>query len=343
MKVATLHSRVFAPWVDPIVNDLVLAAKSLGEEIEPILLDELLPYYRMREDVERLYVLPCIAPPDKLVPDLVRSRLPRAFPFIPFEVQDLCWDKIATQRRLIDRGIATPETLLTDDPLEVARFVKHHTYAILKEPSGCAGAGHWVLWFEDGRLMADNGLSAHRAVLGAAPRVQVIDEELHYPPPYYVQRLVGTYTRYGFEVGQVLRAYVVDEEIPFWSERYREHYRRPGDWILNVARGAKYRFVLSVSEETKNVALRAARAVGARVAAVDLVRTSADGPLLLEVNTDGYHMCIDRSFKNLPEYREYFDLDRYIARAILSTEQSTVVRRLRRSRREPRGRHRRRR
>ncbi len=329
MKVATLHSRLFAPWVDAIARDLAAAARSLGGEIEPIVLDDLLASYRFREDIERLYVLPCIAPDGSSVAQLVRSRLPQAQPFVPFEVQDLCWDKIATQKRLLERGIATPDTLITDDAEEVRQFVKHHTYAILKEPAGCAGAGHWVLWFEEGTLLADNGLAVHRAVLGGSPPTRIVGEELHYPPPYYVQRVVGTFTRYGFEIGQVLRAYVVENEIRFWSERYRERYRRPGDWILNVARGAQYRFVLSVSEETKNAALRSARAVGARVAAVDLVRTSADGPLILEVNTDGYHMCIDRSFKEIPEYRDYFDFDRYIARAILAKEEFAGVRALR--------------
>ncbi|MCX8071836.1 MAG: hypothetical protein N3C12_05225 [Candidatus Binatia bacterium] len=329
MKVATVHSRLFAPWVEPIVQDLVSAAKSIGREIESLVLEDLVPVYRARDDIERLYVLPCVAPAGRKVPELVRLRLPNARPFISFEVQDLCWNKIATQRRLLERGVATPDTLLTDHGQEVAAFVKRHTYAILKEPEGCAGGGHWVLWYEDDTLMADNGYAAYRLVLDVPPPARVAEQELLCPPPYYVQRLVGTFTRYGFEIGQVLRAYVVEEEIPFWSERYREHYRRPGDWILNVARGARYRFVLSVSEETKTAALRAARAVGARIAAVDLVRTSADGPLALEVNTDGYHMCIDRSFKHLPEYREYFDFDRYVARALVAEEAAGGVRSLR--------------
>ncbi|GIW45322.1 MAG: hypothetical protein KatS3mg077_2604 [Candidatus Binatia bacterium] len=343
MKVATLHSRLLAPWIEPIVHDLAAAARSLGGEIESLELDTLAATFEVREDLERLYVLPCVVPAGRNLPELVRMRLPKARPFVPFEVQDLCWDKVATQRRLMARGVATPDTLESDDPEDVVRFVRHHTYAILKERQGCAGSGHWVLWFENGVLMADNGAVAYRLVLDGEPPARVVGDELRYPPPYYVQRLVGTFTRYGFEIGQVLRAYVVEEEIPFWSERYREQYRRPGHWILNVARGARYRFVLSVSEETKNAALRAARAVGARVAAVDLVRTSADGPLVLEVNTDGQYMCIDRSFKTLPEYRDYFDLDRYIARALISAEEFVGVRTLRARRARARPERRRRR
>lgn len=39
---------------------------------------------------------------------------------------------------------------------------------------------------------------------------------------------------------------------------------------------------------------------------------------MLEVDTDGPHMMIDRSFKLLPEYREIYDLDRYIADLLLT-------------------------
>jgi len=341
MKVAVVYSRMFAPWVESIARDLSAYSAPPDRNIEAIVLEDLISSYQFRDDIEWLYVLPCIDPSGRPVPDLLRSRFPRARSFIPFEVQDLCWDKTATQKRLLDRGVPTPETLLTHDPEDVEHFVKRHTYAILKEPRGCAGTGHWVLWFEDSTLMADNGWAAHPLrFVGDGPS-RIVGDELYYAPPYYVQRLVGTFRRTGFEIGQVLRAYVVESEVPFWGERYREHYRRPGDWILNVARGARYRFALSVSEETKNTALRAARAVGARVAAVDLVRTSASGPLVLEVNVDSYHMCIDRSFKDLPEFRDYYDFDRHVAHALLRTEETTGVRTLRPAR--PRQRQRRRR
>jgi hypothetical protein len=339
MKVAVVYSRVFAPWVEQIARDLVAHGAPLGGDIEAIVLEQLLSSYQFRDDIECLYVLPCTAPSGHRVPELLRSRFPRAHVFVPFEVQDLCWNKIATQKRMLDRGIPTPETILSYDPEDVVNFVKQHTYAILKEPEGCAGTGHWVLWFEGSTLMADNGWAAYRLCLGGDGPSRIVGDELHRAPPYYVQRLVGTFQRPGFAIGQVLRAYVIEGEVPFWGERYREHYRRPGDWILNVTRGARYQFVLAVSEETKTTALRAARAVGARVAAVDLVRTSASGPLVLEVNVDSYHMCIDRSFKDLPEFREYYDFDRYLARALLRAEETTGVRTLRPAR--PRQRERR--
>jgi glutathione synthase/RimK-type ligase-like ATP-grasp enzyme len=102
-----------------------------------------------------------------------------------------------------------------------------------------------------------------------------------------------------FEPGQVLRAYVVDNEVTFWTERFRERYQRPADWIVNVGLGARYRFVLNVSDEIRKVALRAAEVLGARIAAVDVIRTVAQGGMVLEVDTDGQHMMIDRQFKEI--------------------------------------------
>ena len=132
-----------------------------------------------------------------------------------------------------------------------------------------------------------------------------------------MQRLVGDIGPRGFTPGQLLRAYVVDNQIAFWTERYRDHYVRPADWIVNVSRGAKYRFVQNVSEEAKKIALRSAEVIGLRIGVVDLIRTGRGDSYVLEVDTDGYHMLIDRQFKSIPEYRDFFDLDRYIAEALL--------------------------
>ena len=117
--------------------------------------------------------------------------------------------------------------------------------------------------------------------------------------------------------GQILRAYVIDSQIVFWTERYREHSARPSDWIISVGRGARYRFVLSVSEEAKKIAVRTAEVIGLRAGAVDLIRTGSQGPYVLEVDADSHHMMIDRQFKHIPDYREFFNFDRHLAEALL--------------------------
>jgi len=121
----------------------------------------------------------------------------------------------------------------------------------------------------------------------------------------------------GVSPGQVLRAYIIDSQIAFWTERYRDRYSRPADWIINIGLGAKYRFLHDASEETKKVALRTAEVIGFRIGVVDLIRAGTGGAYVLEADTDSHRMIIDRQFKHIPEYRDFFNLDRYIAEALL--------------------------
>jgi len=229
----------------------------------------------------------------------------------------LCWDKLATQQRLLQRGLQVPDTLVSSEPTDVYEFVRQHELAILKERFSCGGLDHIVVWIENGQLLGDSGSHQYTIELTTAGRRQLLGERLLYPGPFYVQRLVGDVGPRRLTPGQLLRAYVIDGQIAFWTERYRAHYQRPSDWIVNVGRGARYRFVLNVSEEAKKIALRSAEVTGIRIGVVDVVRTARGGHYVLEVDTDGYHMLIDREFKHIPDYRDFFDLDRYIAQALL--------------------------
>lgn len=338
--IAVVYGKPYVPFVADVAEALCTAVRAQGAPAEAICIESALAERKRIEEAERSYILPFDAADAQEAARLVSQVLPKARPLVPFWAQDLCWDKIATEERLVERGVGVPETLVTHTGSDVLEFVRRYRFAILKRRCGCAGVGHWVLWLEDGTLMADNGTAAYRLEFNEGPP-RIVGDRLIQPPPYYVQRMIGTYVQGQFWPGQVLRAYVVDDEICFWTERFRDRYRRPGDWILNVSLGARYRFVLSVREETENAALRTARAVGAPVAAVDLIHTSATGPLVLEVNTDGYHMVIDRSFKNLPEYRNFFDFDFYIARLLARKETPPDVRAARfgprRKTRYPRG------
>jgi glutathione synthase/RimK-type ligase-like ATP-grasp enzyme len=271
--------------------------------------------------VHRLYILPFDVPPSTelgVAPAaLIRSLFPRVDIATSFAVQDMCWDKIATQERLVDRGVPVPETLTSSEPAEVHDFVRQHGFAIIKERFSCAGQGHIVVWFEDGQLVGDCGSHQYRVELATEGDRRLYGDRCVYPAPFYVQRLVADVGPRGITPGQVLRAYIVDNHVVFWSERYRERYLRPADWLINVSSGARYRFVLNVSEEVKKVALRSAEVIGMRIGVVDLIRTGSQGPYVLEVDTDSHHMLIDRQFKGIPDYREFFDLDRYIAEALL--------------------------
>jgi len=319
--IVCLYGRACAPFVEPVVRDLSAAAAAAGGEIQPLTIEAALTDQERRAAVHRLYVLPFDPPPSSEWPTapaaLVRALFPRIDVATSFAVQDLCWDKVATQERLLDRGLPVPETLMSAEPAEVYEFVRAHGFAILKERFSCGGQGHVVVWFEGDQLVADSGSHQYPLHLVTEGTRRLHGDGLVYPAPFYVQRLVADVGPRGVTPGQVLRAYIVDNHVIFWSERYRDRYQRPSDWLINVARGAKYRFVLSVSEEVRKVALRSAEVIGMRIGAVDVIRTGSQGPYVLEVDTDGYHMMIDRQFKEIPEYREFFDLDRYIAEALL--------------------------
>lgn len=320
--IACLYGRTAAPFVEPVVNDLGDAVARLRGELVPIAIEDALAHPQRCGEVERLYVLPFDAPSGHDPALLVRDLFPRALPVNSFAVQDLCWDKVLAQARLLERGVPVPESLITSDPAEVHSFVKRHDLAILKERASCGGQGHLIVWMEEGALYGDSGSHRYRLDLTNDGERCLNDDTMSYPAPFYVQRMVGSVRARRFEPGQLLRAYIVDNQVRFWTERYRERYARPSDWIVNAAREARYRFVQTVSEETQKLALRAAEAVGARIAAVDIVRTSSQGSLVLEVDVDSHHMMIDRSFKTIPEYRDFFDLDHYIARALVRADET---------------------
>ena len=324
--IACLYGHAFGPFVEPIVGDLHAAAAAAGHELGALTIETAVNRPLLCAAVRRLYVLPFDPPepgpgePGADTPGahftLVRALFPRAEIFTSFAAQDLCWDKLATQERLRDRGLPVPDTLVSTDPQECRDFVARHGFALLKERFSCAGQGHIVVWLEDGRLVGDGGSHQYAMDLVAEGERHLDGERLVYPGPFYLQRLVADVGPRGVTPGQMLRAYVVDNHVPFWTERYRDRYERPADWIINVGRGAKYRFVQNVSEEAKKIALRCVEVAGLRVGVVDLIRTGSQGPYVLEIDTDGYHMVIDRQFKQIPDYRDFFDLDRYVADAL---------------------------
>ena len=319
--IACLYGRAFAPFVEPAVRDLCAAAAAAGGEIQPLTIEAAIADPLRRAAVHRLYVLPFDAPASTRWPtapaQLVRALFPRVEVVTSFAVQDLCWDKIATQERLLDRGVPVPDTLMSSEPAEVHDFVRTHGFAIIKERFSCAGQGHIVAWFEGDQLVGDSGSHQYRLELVTTGERRLHGDRFVYPEPFYVQRLVADVGPRGISPGQILRAYIVDNQVAFWTERYRDRYLRPSDWLINVSRGAKYRFVLNVSEEVKKLALRSAEVIGMRIGVVDLIRTGSQGPYVLEVDTDSHHMLVDRQFKEIPEYRDFFDLDRYIAEALL--------------------------
>jgi hypothetical protein len=322
-----LYGRSADAWVTPIIQAVQAAADLRGKEIAALPIETAVRSLHEWQSVERLYVLPFDLPermPDTLptaTPRLLAALFPRAELINAPATHELCWDKLATAQRLLERGIPMPETLITADPAEAEAFVRQHQQAILKEPRAAGGHGHVVLLAgDDGALAGEIPGRRYAVELQASGVGRVVRHGiLSIPPPFYLQRLVTSVGRGGvLRPAQVLRAYIVGGQVAFWTERYRDKIRRPGDFIVSVTFGARYRFLRAVGDSLAGLARRTAEALGVRVGAIDLLRAGDDGPFVLEADTDGQHLVIDRSFKALPEYRDVFDFDRMIADALLT-------------------------
>src|SRR5512143_753457 len=332
---ALLYGAAAEPWVGPIANDIQAAADARGGEIVRLTLETALRAHREWQSVRRLYVLPFDVPidlPEELpleAAQLVRALFPRAEVVNAMSPHALCWDKLAAAQRLHERGVAMPETLITMDPDEARDFIRRHEHAILKEPRACGGHGHVIVFADrDGTIGGE--VPGRRYVV--EPVLSGVGRQLRHgvlscPPPFCLQRLITDVGRGNvLRPAQILRAYVVDGQITFWSERRRDKIRRPADFIISAAFGARYHFVRAVSDAVETLARRAADALGLRIGAIDVIRTGDQGPFVLEADTDGQHLVIDRSFKQLPDYRDVFDLDRMIADVLLAADEEVKTR-----------------
>jgi [lysine-biosynthesis-protein LysW]---L-2-aminoadipate ligase len=171
------------------------------------------------------------------------------------EVVELAGDKVLASLRLAERGIPTPKTVVALSPEAAAKAVEQVGYPAVLKPA----VGSW------GRLMAK--------VSSPAEAEQVIEHKSALASPvhsvFYVQEFVEKPDR-------DLRVFVVGPEA------IAAMYRRSPDWRTNAARGATTE-PAPLTPELRELALRAADAMGGGVLAVDLME-SPHGLVVHEVN-----------------------------------------------------------
>jgi [lysine-biosynthesis-protein LysW]--L-2-aminoadipate ligase len=171
------------------------------------------------------------------------------------EVVEVCGDKWATSCALEAHGLAQPLTALATEPDQALKLIESMGYPVVMKPV----VGSW------GRLLslirdrdAAEAMVEHKEVLGG------YQHQL-----YYVQELVE-------KGGRDIRAFVVGDAC------IAAIYRSSDHWITNTARGGKATRC-EVTPELAQMAVKAARAVGGGVVAIDLFE-SPKGLLVNEVN-----------------------------------------------------------
>ncbi len=188
-------------------------------------------------------------------------------------VASVCGDKILTSVHLQEHGVPQPEVRIAFTEESTLEAIEEMGYPVVLKPA----VGSW------GRLLAKvndrdaaESILEHKTVLGS-----------YHHSIFYVQRYIE-------KADRDIRSFVVGDDCVAAIYRYSDH------WITNTARGGRAENC-PVTDELRDLSLRAARAVGGGIVAADIFETS-DGLLVNEVNyTMEFRNSIDTTGVNIPE------------------------------------------
>ena len=189
------------------------------------------------------------------------------------DVATVCGDKILTSLALADHGVPQPEVRVAFTEESALNAIEELGYPAVLKPA----VGSW------GRLLskvndreAAESILEHKSILGS-----------YHHSIFYVQKFIE-------KKGRDIRSFVIGDDCVAAIYRTSEH------WITNTARGA-VATGCEVTDELGEMSLRAARAVGGGIVAVDLFETPR-GLLVNEVNyTMEFRNSISTSGVNIPE------------------------------------------
>ena len=189
-----------------------------------------------------------------------------------YEVANTCGDKLLTTLALIRDGILTPKVYVAYTPESAIQAIETLGYPVVLKPV----VGSW------GRLLskvndrdAAEALLEHKETLGS-----------YHHSIYYIQEYVE-------KRGRDIRSFVVGDETICAIYRTSQH------WITNTARGG-IATNCPVTPELNEISVRAAKAVGGGVVAIDIFERP-DGLTVNEVNyTMEFRNSIDTTGVNIP-------------------------------------------
>lgn len=189
-----------------------------------------------------------------------------------YEVAEICGNKLLTTTRLIRDGVPSPRTRVAFTPESALVAIEELGYPVVLKPL----IGSW------GRLISKvNDREAAEAIV---EHKDVLGNYLH--SIYYIQEYIQ-------KPGRDIRAFVVG------GETIAAIYRASDHWITNTARGGQASNC-PVTPVLNELCVRAARAVGGGVVAIDLLE-APEGLLVNEVNyTMEFRNSIDTTGVNIP-------------------------------------------
>jgi [lysine-biosynthesis-protein LysW]--L-2-aminoadipate ligase len=171
-------------------------------------------------------------------------------------VAEACGDKIATANALSAAGVDQPRTTIAFTPESALEALESLGYPVVLKPV----VGSW------GRLLAKindrdaaEAILEHKAVLGS-----------YQHSIFYFQEFIE-------KPGRDIRVLMVG------GEPITAIYRKSPHWITNTARGGEGE-ICPITPDLAEVCVRASRAVGGGVLAVDIIEHPDKGYLVNEIN-----------------------------------------------------------
>ena len=189
-----------------------------------------------------------------------------------YEVASTCGDKLLTTLALIRDKIPTPPVLVAHTPESALHAIERLGYPVVLKPA----VGSW------GRLLSKvNDREAAEAILEHKETLGSYHHSI-----FYIQKYVE-------KNGRDIRSFVVGDET------ICAIYRTSPHWITNTARGG-VATNCPVTHDLNEISVRAAKAVGGGVVAIDLFETP-DGLMVNEVNyTMEFRNSIDTTGVDIP-------------------------------------------
>lgn len=173
-----------------------------------------------------------------------------------YEVANICGDKLNTSVRLAKAGLPIPANKVAFTEESALKAVEELGYPVVLKPP----VGSW------GRLLskindrdAAEAILEHKTVLGT-----------YHHSIFYIQKYIE-------KPGRDIRAFVVGDQT------ICAIYRTSAHWITNTALGGQASKCV-VTDEINTLSVRAAKAVGGGIVAIDLLEDPSGQLLVNEVN-----------------------------------------------------------